>query len=130
MSHRKLGRASAPRKALFRSLLSALFTHERIETTETRAKELRKFADKVVTLAKAGDLSSRRRAIVMVGDKNAVHKIFEEASTKFASRNSGYTRIYKLNPRRGDAAPMALIELVKDEVKSQESKVEENSKSE
>ena len=62
MSHRKLGRASAPRKALFRSLLSALFTHDRIETTETRAKELRKFADKVVTLAKAGDLSSRRRA--------------------------------------------------------------------
>ena len=77
MSHRKLGRASAPRKALFRSLLSALFTHDRIETTETRAKELRKFADKVVTLAKAGDLSSRRRAIVMVGDKKAVRGIDE-----------------------------------------------------
>lgn len=128
MSHRKLGRASAPRKALFRSLLSALFTHDRIETTETRAKELRKFADKVVTLAKAGDLSSRRRAIVMVGDKKAVHKVFEEASTKFASRSSGYTRIYKLNPRRGDAAPMALIELVKDD--AQASKPETETKSE
>ncbi|MBR0261883.1 MAG: 50S ribosomal protein L17 [Selenomonadaceae bacterium] len=112
MSYRKLGRNSGARKAMFKSLLSALFEHERIETTEARAKELRKFAEKVVTLAKRGDLSARRQAINLVANVDVVHKIFEEIPEKYSERSGGYTRIYKLGPRRGDAAPMVLIELV------------------
>lgn len=112
MSYRKLGRNSGARKALFKSLLAALFKYERIETTEAKAKELRKFADKVVTLAKRGDLSARRQAIQMVADVEVVHKVFEELPAKFKEREGGYTRILKLGPRRGDAAPMVLMELV------------------
>ena len=112
MSYRRLGRNSGARKALFKSLLAALFKYERIETTEAKAKELRKFAEKVVTLAKRGDLSARRQAIQMVDDVEVVHKVFEELPQKFNDREGGYTRILKLGPRRGDAAPMVLIELV------------------
>ena len=112
MSHRKLGRNTGARKALIKSLLSSFFKHERIETTEARAKELRKFAEKVITLAKRGDLSARRQAINLVADVEIVHKIFEEIPEKYSDRAGGYTRIYKLMPRRGDAAPMVIIELV------------------
>ena len=112
MSYRKLGRNSGARRAMFRSLLSAFFKYERIETTETRAKELRKFAEKVITLAKRGDLSARRLAINLVADVDVVHKVFEEIPAKYSERAGGYTRILKLAPRRGDAAPMGLIELV------------------
>ena len=112
MSYRKLGRNTGARKALIKSLLSSFFKHERIETTEARAKELRKFAEKVITLAKRGDLSARRQAINLVADVDVVHKIFEEIPEKYSDRAGGYTRIYKLMPRRGDAAPMVIIELV------------------
>ena len=112
MSYRRLGRNTGARKALIKSLLVAFFTHGRIETTEAKAKELRKFAEKVVTLAKRGDLSARRQAIQMVDDVAVVHKVFEELPQKFNDREGGYTRILKLGPRRGDAAPMVLIELV------------------
>jgi large subunit ribosomal protein L17 len=112
MSYRKLGKNSGARKALFKSLLAALFTHGRIETTEARAKELRKFAEKVITLAKRGDLSARRMAIQAVADVDVVHKVFEEVPAKYGDRTGGYTRILKLGPRRGDAAPMVLMELV------------------
>ncbi|MBR0101983.1 MAG: 50S ribosomal protein L17 [Selenomonadaceae bacterium] len=112
MSYRKLGRNSGARKAMIKSLLSSFFKHERIETTEARAKELRKFAEKVITLAKRGDLSARRQAINLVADVEVVHKIFEEIPEKYSDRAGGYTRIYKLMPRRGDAAPMVIIELV------------------
>lgn len=112
MGYRKLGRNSGARKALIKSLLAAFFTHGRIETTEARAKELRRFAEKVITLAKRGDLSARRLAIRAVADVGVVHKIFEELPEKYADRAGGYTRILKLAPRRGDAAPMVLIELV------------------
>lgn len=112
MSYRKLGRNSGARKAMFKSLLSAFFEHERIETTEARAKELRKFAEKVITLAKRGDLHARRQAINLVADVEVVHKVFEELPGKYNERAGGYTRIMKLSPRRGDAAPMVLIELV------------------
>ncbi len=111
MSYRRLGRNSGARKALFKSLLAAFFTYGQIETTEAKAKELRKFADKVVTLAKRGDLSARRQAIQMVANVEVVHKIFEELPQKFSDREGGYTRILKLGPRRGDAAPMVLMEL-------------------
>ena len=112
MSHRKLGRNSGARKALIKSLLAAFFTHGRIETTEAKAKELRRYADKVITLAKRGDLNARRLAIKAVADVGVVHKIFEEIPEKYNDRAGGYTRILKLGPRRGDAAPMVLIELV------------------
>ena len=112
MSYRKLGRNTGARKALIKSLLSAFFEYERIETTEARAKELRKFAEKVITLAKRGDLSARRQAINLVANVDVVHKIFEEIPDKYSDRAGGYTRILKLSPRRGDAAPMVLIELV------------------
>ncbi len=112
MSYRKLGRNSGARKALFKSLLAALFKYERIETTEAKAKELRKFAEKVVTLAKRGDLAARRLAIQAVADVEVVHKIFEELPARYSERTGGYTRILKLGPRRGDAAPMVLMELV------------------
>lgn len=112
MSYRKLGKNTGARKALFKSLLAALFTYGRIETTEARAKELRKFAEKVITLAKRGDLAARRLAIQTVADVEVVHKVFEELPEKYNDRNGGYTRILKLGPRRGDAAPMVLMELV------------------
>ena len=112
MSYRKLGRNTGERKAMFKSLLTALFQYERIETTEARAKELRKFAEKVITLAKRGDLSARRQAINLVANVEVVHKVFEELPEKYSDRAGGYTRIIKVAPRRGDAAPMVLIELV------------------
>lgn len=112
MSYRKLGRNSGARRALFKSLLSAFFTYEKIETTEAKAKELRKFAEKMITLAKRGDLAARRMAIAQVADVGVVHKIFEEMPERYKERNGGYTRIVKLSPRRGDAAPMVLFELV------------------
>lgn len=112
MSYRRLGRNSGARKAVFKSLLAAFFTYGRIETTEAKAKELRKFAEKVITLAKRGDLSARRLAIKEVADVDVVHKVFEEAPEKYGDRTGGYTRILKLGPRRGDAAPMVLMELV------------------
>ena len=112
MSYSKLGRNSGARKALVKSLLTAFFKYGKIETTEAKAKTLRRVADKVITLAKRGDLHARRQAIQAVADVDVVHKIFEEIPSKYAERNGGYTRIYKLAPRRGDAAPMVLIELV------------------
>ena len=112
MSYRKLGRDSSARKALFRSALTSLFEHERIETTEAKAKELRKFADKMVTLAKRGDLSARRQVLASLMDEDVVRKLFDETAKKYADRNRGYTRILKLGPRRGDAAPMVILELV------------------
>ena len=112
MSYRRLGRNTGARKAVFKSLLAAFFTHGRIETTEAKAKELRKFAEKVITLAKRGDLAARRLAIQVVADVGVVHKVFEEIPAKYGDRTGGYTRILKLGPRRGDAAPMVLMELV------------------
>ena len=112
MSYRKLGRNSSARKALFRSILASFFKHERIETTEAKAKEIRGLAEKLITLAKRGDLSARRQAIADLGDEEAVRKLFSDIGGKYTDRQGGYTRILKLGPRRGDAAPMALLELV------------------
>lgn len=121
MPYRKLGRTSAARKALFRSLVTDLVLYERIETTEAKAKELRSIADKLITLAKRGDLSARRQVASYVRresledqeGQDAIQKLFSEIGPRYADRNGGYTRILKVGPRRGDAAPMALIELVK-----------------
>ena len=112
MAHRKLGRDSSARKALFRSILTSFFRHERIETTEAKAKEIRSLADELITLAKRGDLSARRMAIARLYDEDVVRKLFSEIAPKYTDRQGGYTRILKLGPRRGDAAPMVLIALV------------------
>ncbi len=110
--YRKLGRDSSARKALFRSVLTAFFRHGRIETTEAKAKEVSGLADQLITLAKRGDLAARRTAIARLYDEDVVRKLFTEIAEKYKDRQGGYTRILKLGPRRGDAAPMAVLELV------------------
>ena len=116
--YRRLGRTSDQRKALLRDLVTDLIINGRIETTEMKAKELRKLADKMVTLGKKGTLAARRQAAQLIRfeqadeKQNALQKLFNEIAPKFAKRNGGYTRIYKLGKRQGDAADMAIIEFV------------------
>jgi len=116
MRHRKhsnqLGVKKEHREALLANLSTALITHGKIKTTLKKAKALRPFVEKVITLAKKGSLHNRRLAISRVRDTGAVHELFEEKVEQFRDRNGGYTRIYKLGTRRGDAAEMALIELI------------------
>jgi large subunit ribosomal protein L17 len=109
---RKLGRTTAHRKALLRNLATALLEHERIITTAPKAKELRRVADKLVTLGKRGDLHARRQALQVVRSNAVVRKLFNEIAPRFAERKGGYTRVLRLGYRAGDAAAMAVIELV------------------
>ena len=111
-SGRKLGRTSSHRKAMFRNMVTSLFEHERMVTTEQKAKELRPIAEKMITLAKRGDLHARRQALSYIQSKDVVAKLFDEIQGQFADRQGGYTRIIKTGNRLGDAAPMAIIELV------------------
>lgn len=111
-SHRKLGVKSDHRVAMLRNMTADLITHGKIVTTVTRAKELRRVAERTITLGKRGDLHARRQAAAYLYDKNAVSKLFEEVAPKYKDRNGGYTRILKLGPRRGDGAELAIIELV------------------
>ena len=113
MAYRKLGRNSSNRKAMFRSIMTAFFKKERIETSEIRAKEISGLAAKLITLAKQGDLHARRQVLAFLVDEEATKKLFEEIAPKYKDRNGGYTRILKTEPRRGDAADMAILELVK-----------------
>jgi large subunit ribosomal protein L17 len=108
---RKLGTDASHTKAMLKSLAVAVFTHERIKTTETRAKEVRGLVDKVITWAKRGDVHSRRLAIAAIGDKDLVAKVFNDKE-RYEGRPGGYTRILKLGPRKGDSAPMVIMELV------------------
>ena len=112
MAYRKLGRDSSARKALLRGIVTSLFQHERIETTEAKAKELRKVADKMLTLAKRGDLHARRQVMAYMMDEDVVKKLFDVVAPKYKDRQGGYTRIIKAGVRQGDAAPMVIIELV------------------
>jgi large subunit ribosomal protein L17 len=120
MSYRKLGRTSAQRKALLRDLATDLIINERIETTEARAKELRSVVEKMITLGKRGDIHARRQASAYIRhelanaetDQDAVQKLFADIAPRYAERQGGYTRIMKLGPRRGDGAPVVIIELV------------------
>ena len=111
-SGKKLGRDSAHRKALYSNLAGALITHGRIETTEAKAKAVRPYAEKLITLGKRGDLHARRQAMAELRSNDVVHKLFADIAPRFSERNGGYTRILKLGPRQGDAAQMALLELV------------------
>jgi large subunit ribosomal protein L17 len=97
---------------MFRNMVTSLLKHERIRTTDAKAKELRRWADHVITLAKKGDLHARRSALAIVREKDVVHKLFETAGDRFGAISGGYTRIVKIGPRPGDAAPMSVIELV------------------
>lgn len=110
--YRKLGRNSSARKALFRGMLTSFFQHERIETTEAKAKELRGLADQMVTLAKRGNLHARRQVLAYLMDEDIVTKLFSEIAPKYTDRQGGYTRVIKTGLRKGDAAPLAIIELV------------------
>ncbi|TFD99370.1 MULTISPECIES: 50S ribosomal protein L17 [Jeotgalibacillus] len=126
MAYRKLGRTSSQRKALLRDLTTDLIVNERIETTETRAKELRSTVEKMITLGKRGDLHARRQAAAYIrrdmatvtneeGEESTVYalqKLFNDVAPRYAERQGGYTRIMKVGPRRGDGAPMVIIELV------------------
>ncbi len=116
MRHRKAGlklnRTSSHRDAMFRNMVTSLFKHQRIRTTDVKAKELRRWADNLITLAKRGDLHARRKALSIVREKEVVHKLFAEAAEQYGNRSGGYTRIIKLGRRPGDAAPISLIELV------------------
>lgn len=114
---RKLGTDFAHTKAMKKSLAQALFTNDRIKTIDSRAKEIRPLVDKIITWAKKGDLHSRRLAIAALGDKELVREIFEKvAQGQFQDRQGGYTRIVKLGPRKGDNAPMVIMELVTEPV--------------
>jgi len=116
MRHRKAGlklnRTSSHRNAMFRNMVTSLFKHERICTTDAKAKELRRWADNLITLAKRGDLHARRQALAIVREKDVVYKLFDEVAGRFTNISGGYTRIVKLGRRPGDAAPVSLIELV------------------
>jgi large subunit ribosomal protein L17 len=116
MRHRKnglkLNMTSSHRTAMFRNMVTSLLKHDKIRTTSTRAKELRGWADHLITLAKRGDLHARRQVLAVVREKDVVHKLFEEATGRFSAIAGGYTRVIKIGRRPGDTAPMSLIELV------------------
>ncbi len=114
-SGRKLNRTSAHRKALFRNLVTSLLEHEHVQTTDAKAKELRRVADRMITLGKRGDLAARREVLKDITDRDVVAKLFAEIGPRFADRPGGYTRILKVGQRQGDGASMARIELVEKE---------------
>lgn len=112
MAHRKFSMTTSQRRALFSNLTNALLTHEQINITLPRAKELRTFADNMITFAKKGDLNSRRLALSFLRDNEVVSKLFSTLAERYKDRNGGYTRVLKAGLRYGDCAPMAIIELV------------------
>ena len=111
-SGRKLNRSSSHRKALLRNLATALIHHDRIRTTDAKAKELRRWGDRMITLGKAGSLHARRRAAAIIQRESVLKKLFDEIAPRYQARNGGYTRVIKLGIRHGDAAPVSLVELV------------------
>ncbi len=115
MRHRKSGvklnRTPSHRQAMFRNLVTSLLKHDRIKTTDAKAKELRRWADHVITLAKRGDLHARRQALSIVREKAVVHRLFEEAPQRFGDTAGGYTRVVKIGHRPGDSAPVSMVEL-------------------
>lgn len=111
---KKLGRTAAPRKALFRSLVTSFVIYEKIKTTEAKAKALRPIAEKMITLAKKDTLHNRRQALKVLYIEDAVKKLFEVIGPRYKERKGGYTRIVKLMPRKNDGAEMAILELVED----------------
>ncbi len=109
---RRLGGSSSHQKAILANLAKSLIENERIQTTQAKAKEVQPLVDKLVGLAKQGDLHARRQALAIVRDRDLVHKLFEEIGPRYEDREGGYSRVVKTGPRKGDAAPMAIIEFV------------------
>ncbi len=109
---KRIGSSTSHRSAILRNIAIELFKHERVKTTELRAKEVRSIVDKVITLAKKDDLHSRRKIRSIIDDKEIMVKLFSEMVERYNDRDGGYTRIYKIGPRQGDNAPLVLIELV------------------
>ena len=112
---RRLGGSSAHQRHILANLATALFEHGKITTTEAKARRLRPYAERLITFAKRGDLHARREVLTVVTDKGVVHTLFTEIGPSFAARDGGYTRITKIGPRKGDNAPLAVIELVPEE---------------
>src|SRR5215469_11743865 len=112
---RRLGGSSAHQRHILANLATALFEHGKITTTEAKARRLRPYAERLITFAKRGDLHARREVLTVVTDKGVVHTLFTEIGPRFATRQGGYTRITKIGPRKGDNAPLAVIELVEEE---------------
>ncbi len=118
MAYRKLGRTNKHRRSMLATLTKQVIMNESIKTTDTRAKEVRKFVDKMITYGKKGDLVSRRKALAFLhNDKKVVEKIFNELAPRYATRNGGYTQILKLDERRGDGALVVMLRLMQDESK-------------
>ena len=115
---RRLGGSAAHQRHLLANLATALFEHGKITTTEAKARRLRPYAERLITFAKRGDLSARREVLTVVTDKGVVHTLFTEIGPQFATRQGGYTRITKIGPRKGDNAPLAVIELVQEEAEA------------
>ena len=126
MRHRKTGlklnRTASHRDAMFRNMVTSLFKHQRIRTTDAKAKELRRWADRLITLAKRGDLHARRQALAIMREKDVVHKLFEDAPNRYGKTSGGYTRVIKIGRRAGDAAPISIVELVTPETVSSKPK--------
>jgi large subunit ribosomal protein L17 len=112
---RRLGGSSAHQRHILSNLATALFEHGKITTTEAKARRLRPYAERLITFAKRGDLHARREVLTVVTDRGVVHTLFSEIGPRFATREGGYTRITKIGPRKGDNAPLAVIELVEEE---------------
>src|SRR4051812_23736618 len=124
----RLGGGPAHERLLLANLAAALFTHKSIQTTETKAKRLRPLAERLITFAKRGDLHARRRVLTVIHDKGVVHELFTEIAPLVADRQGGYTRITKIGPRKGDNAPMAVIELVLEPLSPKQAVVKEATK--
>lgn len=110
--YRKLGRPTDQRRAMLRNLVTSFLKHGKIETTVTRAKETRRLAEKMITLGKRGDLHARRQVLAFVTEEDVVTELFNNIAPKYTERNGGYTRMYKIGPRRGDGAETVILELV------------------
>lgn len=121
----RLGGGPAHQRLILSNLATALFEHDRITTTQTRAKRLRPYAERLITFAKRGDLHARRRVMTVIRDKSVVHKLFTQIAPDVEQRPGGYTRITKIAPRRGDNAPMAVIELVREPFSPKQATVKE-----
>lgn len=112
MTGKQLGRNTAHRRAMLRNMVTSLFAHEQIETTDAKAKVIRPLAERMITLAKRGDLHARRQALAYMEDKSVVHKLFEQTKDRFLDRQGGYLRIMKKGVRKGDGAPVSIVQLL------------------
>jgi len=129
-AERKLGRTTSHRLAMLRNMVTSLLDHEKIQTTDCKAKELRRVADKMITLGKRGDLHARRQAMKVIREKSVTKKLFDEIAPRFKDKQGGYTRIIKIGRRHGDNAPMSIIELSLQAHKEKKSDTKEGKKKE